>query len=200
MLAGADGHKFALETIKDIISLGKLIIQKEYDEKYFDALKEEMSRTPKVDPNSKIIFLDVDGVLNSGEWIDKNPKLPSRERIDPAAVARVNNLIAKTGAKIVISSSWRTGFLGLANGFSFLTEFFGKFGITQIVGMTPSFLGKPRREEIIAWLKEHPVASFVILDDDEAANVLGRQIRTHFEDGLQDSHVERAVAVLQKNL
>jgi hypothetical protein len=50
------------------------------------------------------------------------------------------------------------------------------------------------------WLKYHPVASFVILDDDPAAEIPGRHILTNFENGLQDHHVEKAAAVIDKPL
>ncbi len=64
----------------------------------------------------KIIFLDIDGVLNSNAFF-KAHKLPdnfdSRNdthqalMIDPCAVAKLNGIIAATCALVIISSSWR---------------------------------------------------------------------------------------------
>lgn len=70
-----------------------------------------------------VIFLDIDGVLNSEEFIDRREaearaagagtptfrRLVAREEsIDAACVVRLNRLIAETQSKVVISSSWRT--------------------------------------------------------------------------------------------
>ena len=50
----------------------------------------------------KILFLDFDGVLNCYDDIGRGP-----DPINPAAVARLNVIVARTGARIVITSSWR---------------------------------------------------------------------------------------------
>lgn len=57
----------------------------------------------------KIIFLDIDGVLNHCETRSGicSPTEPLPLPIAPECMARLNRLIADTGAKIVISSSWR---------------------------------------------------------------------------------------------
>lgn len=54
----------------------------------------------------KVIFLDIDGVLcNLEQW---KTHLPDNEHpFDPICVERLNRIIEKTGAEIVISSSWR---------------------------------------------------------------------------------------------
>lgn len=57
----------------------------------------------------RVVFLDIDGVLNhcdtpSGLATDTEP-LPIP--IAPECMARLNRLIDETGAKVVISSSWR---------------------------------------------------------------------------------------------
>ena len=60
---------------------------------------------------NKIIFMDVDGVLNYTKWYydDRNPgNLYDQEgEIDPECVRRIVNICEKTGAKIVLSSDWR---------------------------------------------------------------------------------------------
>lgn len=131
-----------------------LIIQATYDEKLFnEIIKETTAATSKIDPSSKILFLDIDGVLNSDRFIDAHPKLPYTELIDKEAVSRVLSIIEKTGAKIVISSSWREQFINEPNGFNKMVEFFKKFGIEPIVGMTPKLRGKARHYEIEEWLQ-----------------------------------------------
>jgi hypothetical protein len=46
----------------------------------------------------KVIFLDVDGVLNGHE---------SQWRVIPECVRLLNEIVERTGAKLVLSSSWR---------------------------------------------------------------------------------------------
>ena len=63
----------------------------------------------------KIIFLDIDGVLNSGRWFAKTGGEPDADgygvSFDPAAVDCLGRILSETGAEIVISSSWK--WLGL---------------------------------------------------------------------------------------
>jgi hypothetical protein len=178
----------------------KLIIQTEYDVALFDTLTKESVKQPDIDPNTKVCFLDIDGVCNSGQWLDANPGVSFDEDIDPKAVERLNVIIEKTGAKIVISSSKRLRFINKPNGFNELVAFFGKRGIKNIVGATPELKGKPRYAEIEAWLNAHKVKAFVIIDDDLAAQVDGKQVKTMFETGLLDWHVEEAIKVLNEQL
>ena len=66
----------------------------------------------------KIIFLDFDGVLNSHNWykvrstfVDGHSiqaQYPFYE-IDPSAITNLNRIISETGAKVVVSSTWRLG-------------------------------------------------------------------------------------------
>ena len=53
-----------------------------------------------------VLFLDVDWVLNSATWFASKGPMSVTE-VDPRAVRRVQRIVAKTGAKIVLSSSWR---------------------------------------------------------------------------------------------
>lgn len=66
----------------------------------------------------KIIFLDIDGVLNCEDWYRKRFKDTEDDRImseypyyefDPAIVQRLNKIIEATDAKVVVSSTWRHG-------------------------------------------------------------------------------------------
>ncbi len=58
----------------------------------------------------KIIFLDIDGVLNHMYWLKKMKGVEGDKKFfDPDCVRRLNTITDKTGAKIVLSSSWRIG-------------------------------------------------------------------------------------------
>ena len=58
----------------------------------------------------KIIFLDIDGVLNSDEYFDKikNLNINGIENdIDISKIILLKKSLDETGAKIVLTSSWR---------------------------------------------------------------------------------------------
>lgn len=146
----------------------------------------------------KIIFLDIDGVLNHRQF------LIEAERVDAVSdecIARLNRIIEATGAKCVLSSTWRVMFPleEILNDFLIPGGFKG-----EIVGKTPpaKFSYRPRGNEIQEWLDDHPeVTKFVILDDEEdMLHLENRLIRTSFEDGgLLDEHVEEAISMLKED-
>ena len=147
----------------------------------------------------KVVFLDFDGVLNSGEFAasPRNDNPGGLLGLDWKAIARLNRLILLTGAKVVVSSTWR-----LDDDVPGLRALLGEAGFDgEVIGMTPSLNG-PRGLEIQAWLDSAPlfgvdVEQFVIVDDDSDMEHLGdRLVKTTFQDGLQDEHVEKAAALL----
>lgn len=64
----------------------------------------------------RIIFLDIDGVLNTERWHSQAIRGELKDeygyRFDPIAVENLSRIIEETGAAIVISSSWKC--MGLA--------------------------------------------------------------------------------------
>ena len=63
----------------------------------------------------RYLFLDIDGVLNHDAWYTKLRNMPAGQRpvfpvccFDPLCVGRVNDILDLTGARLVLSSSWRT--------------------------------------------------------------------------------------------
>lgn len=110
----------------------------------------------------KVIFLDVDGVLNSDEYFNsiKDKKINTIEnQIDINKVKLLKQAVNTTGAKLVLSSSWR--YTKNANNLKALLLNYG-----MIVDSTP-FLNNERGKEIKKWLDEHKnVEDYVILDDE----------------------------------
>jgi hypothetical protein len=109
----------------------------------------------------KIIFLDIDGVLNSfktlvitGHYPHARDKDPAGKYIDKAgsidkyAVSLVNLLCIATDAYIVLSSSWRIGYL-----LHEVQEMLAEMGLDpkRVIGMTDR-LGKMRGQEIERFL------------------------------------------------
>ena len=110
----------------------------------------------------KIIFLDVDGVLNSDEYMHriKHSNVTGVERyIDIEKVRLLRQTVNKTGAKIVMTSSIRHSQKGRE-----VIELLQREGM--VVDKTP-FMNETRGEEIKAWISENGnVEDFVILDDE----------------------------------
>jgi hypothetical protein len=104
----------------------------------------------------KVIFLDIDGVLNC-----KNTSNPRKFPyiVDPKLLNRLKRLLQRTGAKVVLSSTWRYDPAGI---------FSAKHWGIPFVDLIPDMPKKPRRDEILAWLKRHPnVERFVVIDDED---------------------------------
>jgi len=102
----------------------------------------------------KVIFLDIDGVLN------KQDGLNGPDHIDSNMVLNLNNIINATGAKVVISSTWRCSMSQ-----DQIQDHLNKFGFTgTIIGMTDDN-NKARFTQISDWLDNNTVSDFIILDD-----------------------------------
>lgn len=119
----------------------------------------------------KVIFLDIDGVLNLVEY----PRT-SDEIIVDKFVCNLALIIKETDAEVVLTSSWRYGFASYArSGFDgsdkdidTLYYYLDKYKI-RIAGSTPLYFNgaEGRPFEIRSWLCPRPsVKQFVILDDE----------------------------------
>jgi hypothetical protein len=123
-----------------------------------------------------IIFLDIDGVLNTEKHIVHQVDNMGRNgyeaqfNFDPVAMSNLREIAIKSNAKIVISSTWRTS-KDYKNDmyWNAILDNFARFHIpVEIIGVTP-ILHSERGDEIRAWLdinKNLGVDNFVILDDD----------------------------------
>ena len=139
----------------------------------------------------RIIFADIDGVCNS---VQSAKQYRTWSKLDPDCIARLNGLVERTGAKIVISSAWRFGDT------EELAELLQHQGITgPIIGETPWMPKEARGREIQTWLDRHPgeIESFVILDDDsDMVHLAPYHVKTDIEVGLTDEDVARAEEIL----
>lgn len=162
----------------------------------------------------KIIFLDIDGVLNTQYWYtqtDRNtPKDKYGYAFDPNAVANLKRIVEETGADIVISSSWKC--MGLSQ-MEDMWEDRNLPGI--IVGITPNSISDEmllvsdidsvelfhiRGEEIKEWLTTYGknVSHYVIFDDMD--HMLPEQqshfVQTNPEVGITVDDVKRSITIL----
>ena len=139
----------------------------------------------------KILFLDVDGVLNSRK--DGNSIKLSTD----SHLRLLQEIVKATGAKIVLSSSWR---VGPAKAFRNLNNRLAEYGL-EIMDSTPVLPGSScKGDEIRQWLSDNgqSVETFVILDDDEdmAEFTDTNLVQTDSEYGLQDKEAGRCIDML----
>ena len=163
---------------------------------------------------NKVIFLDIDGVLNTKEFqSDMKKDTPKDEfgyAFDPVAVANLARIIEETGAVIVISSAWK--FHGVAR----LREMWKLRNLPgRILDITPNTisddillnanleemeLGVCRGNEIKEWLSRHQgkVSNYVIIDDFE--DLLPEQedhaVITNTLIGISEEDAQKAIMVL----
>ena len=137
----------------------------------------------------RVIFLDIDGVLAPIRRWDRYGDL------DRACIEVLNEIVASSGAKVVVSSTWRHG-----KSVAQLQQILEAEGFSgRVIDKTPSDIpGAGRGDEIAAWLAEHAVGRFVIIDDHAGMGDLNEHlVQTEPAHGLQPKHVARALAVLR---
>lgn len=152
----------------------------------------------------KVIFLDIDGVLNFNGCRDK---IGGLYFVNDNRIKLLKEIIDATGAKIVLSSTWRIGWYDRDYGlhsphvedFNKLEEKLNESGIT-FISRTPILPSGYRGEEIKSWLDNwmgEPVESFVIIDDDsDMKPFMDRLVQTSFNKGLQQKNVDKAIRLL----
>lgn len=130
----------------------------------------------------KVVFLDIDGVLNSHRTCIAFGGIPhttarnGRATLDEVAIRLIGGIVRAAGAVVVLSSTWRKHADWLD---------YGPALDLPIIDRTPQGLG-PRGREIADWLDDHPeVEQFAIIDDD--SDMLPEQlpffVHTNYADG-----------------
>lgn len=149
-----------------------------------------------------IIFLDVDGVLNSARNAiqEYNKYMISRSGynypFDKECVLNLKKIVEQTGAALVVSSAWRRTQTGRKK----LLEELKKYDLNEkVIGYTPIMNGfrETEIEEYLKLFKEIP--PFIILDDAEPFyNLEEHLVRTSMEIGLTEENVNESVYKLIK--
>lgn len=143
--------------------------------------------------STKIIFLDVDGVLNGGNLPFFSKELPD---IHPYLATKLEQIVQATSAKLVISSSWRCR-LTIAEWNELLT----RRGVTaEVIDVTPKYweIKSAREDEIKEWLAANLVENFLVLDDIPMVELKDNAVETDFRTGMTDLDVARAIEILNK--
>lgn len=153
----------------------------------------------------KIIFLDIDGVLNSKAY-DAQRNWNEQTDIDETRLPLVKKIVDETGAKIVLCSTWREHWDRVPENCDedgvYINETFAKFGL-EIYDKTPDLgLRANRPDEIKAWLNstQETIESFVIIDDYRYGwgSLSDNFVKTnpYFGLGLEEEHVQKAIEIL----
>jgi hypothetical protein len=148
----------------------------------------------------RLLFLDIDGVLNSRQTYNKDlPDFHGLGKLDPECVRNLNLITRTTGCGLVLSSAWRHEILMGAMTPAQFAQSMREFGVEgEFVGITPYIPGGVfRAEEIRAWLLTHEqTGTFVVVDDDSDAEIPGRFVLTDFEYGLTEEKAQEVIRLM----
>ena len=166
----------------------------------------------------KIIFLDVDGVLNCDTTEET---VNGWVFVDDDKIKLVRYIVDKTGAKIVLDSTWRQGYYGLTQKnpgdisdwgemeYEALKERCAQYGVNFW-----GFTGWPdtcdRGSEIHEWISDYidlyedgdPITAYVIIDDIDlriTERYPNNFVHTAGAVGLTLHDAEEAIAILNRN-
>lgn len=146
----------------------------------------------------KILFLDIDGVLNSKDYAQKldhpmvingNGEFPD---IDPEAMERLNYIIKETNCNIVLTSGWRY--------FPNIKEHLVECGLCKPVMDVTIVSDNSRAYEIYYYLLNTNCKQFVIVDDNDfelSKNFPFNFVQTSFQSGLTDILKEKIINKLK---
>ena len=143
----------------------------------------------------KYIFLDIDGVLNTkSSW-----KIPYM--INPTLVARLGKITEDTDGKIILTSTWKTGF---EKELDTCTPQIKALRLKMqdcgydIWDKCPELKGRTRDKEIERYLYFNPSDKYVILDDDTSLyDVKNNLLVVNCETGITEKDVEKAKKMLK---
>ena len=170
----------------------------------------------------KIIFLDIDGVLNTintfrlrKEEYKKTGKYILA--IDECRVEYLKRIIDESEAKIVLTSAWRRDFIKKENKIiaveenaKKLQELFLKYDIEIYDIVSVDYGDRNREKQIKEWLeKSDDIEDYIIIDDELCSykDLANRVIKTKFMNnnvldenglGLSENHIETAINLLNK--
>lgn len=157
---------------------------------------------------SKVIFLDIDGVLNTSFTRDR------QESIDEFRVAYLAEVVHKTNAKIVLTSTWRYNFdrgifslKPISKSTKELVKTLKKHKV-KISDLLPDTPNDQRAEDILNYIQKNNITQFIILDDElfnyPSLSLDKHLVRTKFdardekEAGFTEGMIQRVIELLNK--
>ena len=156
----------------------------------------------------KILFLDIDGVLNADEDFGgrskPNPTIGGMMGIASARVRRLKKIVEATDAKIVLVSSWKRHYLCQDMFGKYLRNKLRKEGLEIYDTTLDSEKQKGswyRGTGMLNWLATHEEAKdWIVLDDeifcDYDETIKRHLVKTSYLTGLTDELVDKAIEML----
>jgi HAD domain in Swiss Army Knife RNA repair proteins len=145
----------------------------------------------------KVVFLDIDGVLNNHNWSEEAQSC----LIIPECVAELNRVLRVTQAKVVVSSAWRYMILGGAmtlRGFSYMLQTHGVRRLSIVDTTVADESVRTRGAQIKHWVAAHAPKRYVVVDDDEYDFAMFNHpfVQTKKDEGLTGLQADRIIQYL----
>lgn len=162
-------------------------------------------------PDARLVFLDIDGVTHGTRLAGCLP--------DFSKMPQLVKILRTTGARVVLTSTWRLYPARLKN----VEDKFAENGLPPLIGSTPSNNFGDRSGEILDWLVSatEPEGStgffclqkrssadaaslpqWIVLDDDELSGLKGAKASSHHvrtsPKGLTEEDADRAIGLLMQ--
>lgn len=147
------------------------------------------------------VFLDFDGVIIHAGYEQRDRRAMLFRLPDPSRVALLNRIVTETGARFVISSSWR-----ISHPLPELRLMLKEAGFVGMVeGVTPD-LGAGTESRRVGEIRSYMLGMttpYVAIDDEDLRAGLGEARAVYVErgwwsGGLQASHVDASIARLRR--
>jgi hypothetical protein len=155
----------------------------------------------------RILFLDIDGVLNSVKFMKARHEAGERNvghALDPTAVAQLQRVVDETGCEIVLSSTWR-----LIHSLSDMRGMLIAAGMRHpvpLIDKTPCLdrrhgsieVNPGRGKEVQAWIDMRMFTGpFCCIDDDTDFMPHQNLVRTDHMEGMTAEHADRCIEILR---
>lgn len=154
----------------------------------------------------KVIFLDLDGVLNSRIY-DRQRDWTKQTYIDETRLPLLKRIVDETGAEIVFSSTWREHWdrnpVKLDEDGKYIVDCLAKYGL-KISDKMPQVKFGDRSSEIAFYLDMHEdIRNYIILDDEnfnwtDMMRLHVVKTNAYVGRGLDEEHAMRAIEILNK--
>lgn len=153
----------------------------------------------------RVIFLDIDGVLNNDRTVCRSPT--GNVGVSGSLVNRLSKIVRETDAKIVLTSTWIFDYLSRTSDGKYLEKRLSYKGLKISDCISCDYrIKKHRGASIIEYLEQHPdISHYVIIDDnifDLYFSPITKQhlVITDEREGITDRDVDECIRILNGEL